>query len=91
MSTSTKVRRSVSSVRNALSHLIGLRDLANAPSTPNTVKRFTAGQIAQTFEAIRAHDRGPETNRALDQFAQDLSTLNPDTIEQFARSWGAGD
>lgn len=91
MNTSFKVRRSVSSVRNALSGLIGLRDLANSPSTPDTVKQFATEQITQTFEAIRAHDLGTGTAQKLNQFEQNPETLNPDTIEQFARSWGAGE
>ena len=90
MNTSFKVRRSVSSVRNALTGLIGLRDLANSPSTPDTVRQFAADQIAQTFEAIRAHDLGPATAQKLNQFEQNPDTLNPDTIEQFVRSWGEG-
>ena len=86
-----KIRKSSSSVRNALVSVIGFRDSMMNPDTPDTIKQFTAGQITETFDAIRAITRGPNAANLLAKLEQDISNLDHAAIDKFVHLWAAGE
>lgn len=86
-----KIRKSNSSVRSALVSVIGFRDLNLDPNTPDIIRPFVAGQIVETFDAIRDITRSPNAANLLAKLEQDISTLDHAAIEEFAHLWAAGE
>ena len=86
-----KIRKSNSSVRNALVSVIGFRDLNLGPNTPDIIKPFVAGQIADTFDAVWAITSGPNAANLLAKLQQNLSNLDHAAIDEFVHLWAAGE
>lgn len=86
-----KIRKSNSSVRNALVSVIGFRDLILDPYTPDNIAMFAEGRIFETFAAIREITQSPQSNIMINTLQSNLGNLDHAAIDRFVHLWAAGE